>query len=754
MKYIILPNMPRMNGRHYCIAKSLVESGHDVHYVMWDLPYTLPPKKMLRHFIDAPRRMTTTFEEFTVHHLPRLPFYWPFLNGWLFKRQLRKLFYQLEADIIFGESYTNETAVPKDLPLIYDLADDYAGPADVFNSLPHKIAFKLLGVRSTMRKQCEQALAVTVVSKMLKDYAEPFNPNVVILPNGVNSPIVRNTLRTAPATPPPHSLVYATGFGPWSRAVETLEVTTKLRKEFPDIRLTLIGDGTEVAAIQKYIHENQAESYIDYHGFVGDQTELFRLISQHAIGLNISEKNAWRDASHPMKVMDYSALGIKIVSTDLNEVRRLGYKNIFLFGEGKEAFLQAMRAALRSKTGRQDYESISQKVLRDYDWKVITKELTTIATRGLEHLAQPSVCHVTPSYPPQLGGLEKVVEVLAAMETGFGLRTSVITSDQGTAAGTTPGQVPVTRLKSFVFANTTFMPALYWKLVRLPADSIVHLHITQAFTPEMVWLAAKTRKFAYTAHVHLDVPPLGPMGFLLESYKSLLLKRVLRGASRVIVPTDDYKKLMIEKYQLAPEHIAVVPNGTDHTILKSAKKAPQSRLELLFVGRLSPQKNLPLLLQALSYYAATYTKDFRLTIAGSGELQAALESQAAEYGLSEHVTFAGSLSGKDLENAYKSADIFLLSSFVESFGIVLVEAMTKGLPIVSTDIPAVRNVVQDGTNGILVAQEPQAFAAGIHRIASDKKLYEQMSSSNLKRASAYEWEKITGKFIRTYKEMV
>ncbi|TAH33397.1 glycosyltransferase [Candidatus Saccharibacteria bacterium] len=754
MKYIILPNMPRMNGRHYCIAKSLVESGHEVHYVMWDLPYTLPPKKMLRHFIDAPRRTTTTFEEFTVHHLPRLPFYWPFLNGWLFQRQLRKLFHQLKADIVFGESYTNETAVPKDLPLIYDLADDYAGPADVFNSPPHKIAFKMLGVRSTMRKQCEQALAVTVVSKILEDYAKPFNPNVVILPNGVNSPVVRSVLRTAPATPPPHSLVYATGFGPWSRAVETLEITSELRNEFPDIRLTLIGDGTEVAAMQKYIRENQAESYIDYHGFVGNQTELFRLISQHAIGLNISEKNAWRDASHPMKVMDYSALGIKIVSTDLNEVRRLGYENIFLFGEGKEAFLDAMRKALRAKTGRQDYASITQRVLRDYDWEVITKNLTAIATRGLEQLAQTSVCHVTPSYPPQLGGLEKVVEVLAATEARQGLRTSVITSNQGTTAGTTPGQVPVTRLRSFVFANTTFIPALYWKLVRLPVDSIVHLHITQAFTPEMVWLASKTRGFAYAAHVHLDVPPLGVLGFLLESYKSLLLKQVLRGANRVIVPTDDYKELMIQKYHLAPERIAVIPNGTDHAIVKSAKKAPQGRLKLLFVGRLSPQKNLPLLLQALAHYASTYDKDFHLTIAGNGELREALESQVKEYGLGKQVTFVGSLSGKELEDTYESADIFLLSSFVESFGIVLIEAMTKGLPIVSTDIPAVRNVVQDGTNGILAAQEPQAFAEGVHRIASDKKLYEKMSSNNLKRASAYEWGKITGEFIRTYREMV
>lgn len=753
MKYIVIPNMPRMNGRHYCIAKSLVESGHEVHYVMWDLPYTLPPKQMLRHFVDAPRRTTKKFEDFTVHHLPRLPFYWPGINGWLFKRQLRKLFNQIGADIIFGESYTNETAVPKDLPFIYDLADDYAGPADVFNSLPHKIAFRLLGVRKVMQKQCEQALAVTVVSKMLEDYAKPLSNNVVILPNGVNSSIVRNVL-TSVSNTPPHSLVYATGFGPWSRAVETLRITTKLHEEFPDLRLTLIGDGTEVAAMKDYIRENHAESYIHYHGFVGDQKELFKLISQHAIGLNISEKNKWRDSSHPMKVMDYSALGIKVVSTNLTEVERLGYDNIFLFGEGEEAFLQAMREALHSKATRSDYQIISNEVLREYDWQALTNQLTEISISALKQRTLPTIYHVTPSYPPQLGGLEKVVEMLATTQAKSGIQAEVITSDQAAKAGITHGLVTVNRLKSFVFANTTFMPSLYRTLIHLPDNRIIHLHVTQAFAPEMVWLAAKSKKIPYVAHVHLDVPPLGPLGFLLEIYKQLLLKRVLRSAKKVIVPTKDYKQLMIHKYNLVEQNIVVVPNATDHKIATTLKEYPKKNLQLMFAGRLSAQKNVPLLLQSLFTYKAKYREDFRLKIVGDGELRATLENDVDRLGLSKQVIFIGRLSGKALEDAYATSDMFLLSSSVESFGIVLIEAMTKGLPIVSTDIDAVRNVVLNDKNGLLVPENPESFADAIHKIASSKVLYKNISANNLKTASNYEWGMVTRQVTNIYQEVL
>src|ERR1700729_2899186 len=121
MKIIMIPNMPVMAGRHYCLAKTLVEQGHEVHYMMWELPYKVSLKKIVSHVFTSLVPKTYKHEKFIVHKSIRLPYFWPIINGLIFKKQLRSLFKKIDADIVITESYTNETEVPKDLPFIYDL---------------------------------------------------------------------------------------------------------------------------------------------------------------------------------------------------------------------------------------------------------------------------------------------------------------------------------------------------------------------------------------------------------------------------------------------------------------------------------------------------------------------------------------------------------------------------------------------------------------------------------------------------------
>jgi glycosyltransferase involved in cell wall biosynthesis len=104
------------------------------------------------------------------------------------------------------------------------------------------------------------------------------------------------------------------------------------------------------------------------------------------------------------------------------------------------------------------------------------------------------------------------------------------------------------------------------------------------------------------------------------------------------------------------------------------------------------------------------------------------------------VSLLGTLHGLDLESQYERADALILTSTNESFGLVLIEAMTKGLPIVTVDIPAVRNVVADGVNGLLAAQNPEAVAESIHRLFSDPNLYSKLSRHNVAEARRYSWD--------------
>ena len=185
----------------------------------------------------------------------------------------------------------------------------------------------------------------------------------------------------------------------------------------------------------------------------------------------------------------------------------------------------------------------------------------------------------------------------------------------------------------------------------------------------------------------------------------------------------------------------MIPNGTDHRIATVPKKPPGAdrEIRLLFVGRLSVQKNIPLMLDSVAAYLRRSGRKATLTVVGDGPEESKMRSMIERLGLSDAVTLLGTLHGTDLESQYERADALILTSTNESFGLVLIEAMAKGLPIVTVDIPAVRNVVADGVNGLLAAQNPEAVAESIHRLFSDPNLYSALSRHNFAEAGRYSW---------------
>lgn len=192
---------------------------------------------------------------------------------------------------------------------------------------------------------------------------------------------------------------------------------------------------------------------------------------------------------------------------------------------------------------------------REFSNKKIVRYLTTPKS--------PSVVHVVTMYQPSLGGMETVVRKLASMQAKGSSNISVVTSNRNAKSGIIDDGFPVRRLKSFEVAHTTIIPSLFFKLLRIDRNVVVHLHIAQAYTPEMVWLASKAKGFKYIAHLHLDFQSTGPVGFMLKIYKPLVLKHVLRAANFVIVFTKDQQLSVHRKYGIEPSKIKVIPNGVE-----------------------------------------------------------------------------------------------------------------------------------------------------------------------------------------------
>ncbi|CAO5181940.1 Glycosyltransferase involved in cell wall bisynthesis [Frankia sp. AiPs1] len=363
------------------------------------------------------------------------------------------------------------------------------------------------------------------------------------------------------------------------------------------------------------------------------------------------------------------------------------------------------------------------------------------------------VAQVVSYYPPHLGGMEKVAEIIAAELAGT--RPSTVLTTRVGAAGephlVRRGNLTVRRYPAFEAAHTPFAPGLLAGLLGLPRRGVVHVHVAQVLVPELVWLASRLRGWPFVAHFHLDVDPSGPLGALFVAYKKLLLGRTLRAADRVLVLSPEQAELVRGRYQVPEARIAVIPNGVEVAYFdlaaerfarlepKAADRAeagdtagaagtgvaadlaagtsqvPEAEptpMRLLFVGRLASQKNVPRLVEAM----ALVRGPVELVVAGDGEDRGAVEALVAERGLT-NVRLVGGQYGADLLGWYRWADAFALPSEKEGVPLAMLEAMAAGLAVLSTDVPGSRDLLGDA--GLLVAPDAAHIAAGIDALAAD-----------------------------------
>jgi glycosyltransferase involved in cell wall biosynthesis len=364
------------------------------------------------------------------------------------------------------------------------------------------------------------------------------------------------------------------------------------------------------------------------------------------------------------------------------------------------------------------------------------------------------IAQVTAHYPPWLGGVERVVQTTSELLADAGWEVEVFTGENGRGAGTvtTRPRLRVNYLRSFVIANVPIMPSLFFKLVKLPRGSIIHLHVAQAYTPEVVFLASKLKNIPYVAHLAIELEPGSRLGMLLPAYKRLILGPILRRAAIVTCQTEDWQSHLIRQYGVEMRKTVLLPNATDFTVASKPKHAISSVPRLLFVGRLTKQKNVPMLLQAIAMYRRTFDEEVALEIVGAGEDENDLRKQIETLDLNL-VTLRGKLSGQELQAAYERSDIFVLPTLYETFGLVLIEAMAKGLPIVTTNVDSVRTVVVNGRNGLLTDVDPAAFCAAMRKLVTSPKLYETISANNLEDVEQYSWDHFLRRTQQIYSEL-
>lgn len=367
------------------------------------------------------------------------------------------------------------------------------------------------------------------------------------------------------------------------------------------------------------------------------------------------------------------------------------------------------------------------------------------------------VTQVTSRYPPDLGGMERAVKELSeALAVELGGPVEVVTGFRGPTSTAQEGRVLVRRLRSFDVGVTPVVPRLVWELLRRPRPDLFHVHVAHAGAPEAVALVARLRGVPFVAHVHIDAEPTTWLGFLLGGYQRVILARVLAGAALVLVPTDSYRHMLIEKYRLDPNQVRVLPYGTlmeGTRVAGHRVQAPGGTpIRLLTVGRMAREKNLPLLIDTVGALVDEDNLDVELDVVGDGPAREEVARHITDHGLESRVHLVGRRDGSALVESYDSSDLFAMTSLVDSFGIVLIEAMARGIPVIAPDIVGVRDVVIDGVNGLLVEHTVESVRAAVLRVLFEPGLREQLIAGALTHASRYQWPEIVRQYLRLCRE--
>lgn len=290
-----------------------------------------------------------------------------------------------------------------------------------------------------------------------------------------------------------------------------------------------------------------------------------------------------------------------------------------------------------------------------------------------------------------------------------------------------------------LYLLTSFWPAL--QLARRWKPDVIHAHFgvpTGVLALALHWLTGIP--YVVTAHLG-DVP-----GGVPEQTSSLFtlvnpfVRPVWKKSAKVTAVSSFVGGLAEKAYGISP---VVIPNGMK--LVRRSGVVAGDPPRLLFVGRLSIQKN-PLL--AIESLALVRDLPWHLTVIGEGPLGEKMRVRAGELGLMERIEFAGWLAGANVATRMEQADILLMTSLHEGLPMVAVEALQQGLAIVGSDIGGMRDVIDDDRNGFLCSLTAKAFAEKLRSLLVSSERLLDLKKASLAKAADFDLDRSVASYER------
>ena len=360
------------------------------------------------------------------------------------------------------------------------------------------------------------------------------------------------------------------------------------------------------------------------------------------------------------------------------------------------------------------------------------------------------------SYP---GGVNIHVSSLSHQFTKMGHETKIIAPASG-SVGYDSGFIRIGRTIPVPAGGTICRVSVSLRLgpkiksiLKREKFDVLHLH-----EPFMPMLCSAMLRFSNTANVATFHAFGGNPGYRFgQPISTIMLRRRLHKLDGKIAVSHAALEFAS---QHIPGYYNIIPNGVDLNLfnpdVSPIDEFCDGKLNILFVGRMEPQKGVDYLIKAYKKVKEEIPNS-RLIIVGPGtRLLGKYKKEVERCGLRDDVVFVGGKPQNELPRYYKTADIFCApATGLESFGIILLEAMALGKPIVATDIDGYREILNHGVEGLLVPpRDEKTLAWALISLLNDKPLRKKMGTNAIAKAAEYSWENVSQKILDYYQEIL
>lgn len=361
------------------------------------------------------------------------------------------------------------------------------------------------------------------------------------------------------------------------------------------------------------------------------------------------------------------------------------------------------------------------------------------------------ICLVAKTSDPVTGGLGRHVFELGNRLEEKGHNVTLITADKPKKGmELKPELVEVRKFTNHLFFNQYFAAPIMYKEIMVRGEfDVIHCHEMVFWSGIFAKLSGKDAEFVYTVHGIPEKLASRKLPWIIRKYLNLEQLLFTKIADKIISVSKHTLKDIKKLYRPRDSKLVQIYNGVDTSRFKPCETFNN---QILFVGRLIEIKGPHLVLEAFSSIASEFP-DCKLIIVGQGKMGEYLKDKAEYENLSDRIEFKQDVSDEQLAKLYAQS-IFIMPSSYEGQGIVYLEAMSSGAPVIACENSAIPEMIINGQNGFLSPRNAKELAKYLKKLLTEEELREDFGRNARKSMERFDWDNIIEETEVEYEKLV